>query len=211
MPDITPQFGTAEYADVPETDRCQICQQLIGPSYYRVNQRMACVACGDKVKRGMPVESGSSYLKALLFGLGAAFLGFVIYSAVGIMTGLEIGYVSLAVGFLVGIAMKKATGGVGGRKYQITAALLTYAAVSLSAIPIAVHYNSIPAGISAGVIVLGLASPFFELAQSPVSGIIGLVILYVGINFAWRQTAGSRLSVDGPYDNAAKSTTATAT
>ena len=180
-----------------------------------------------------------------MFGGGAAFLGFVIYSAVGIITGLEIGYVSLLVGFLVGMAMKKGTGGVGGRKYQITAAVLTYAAVSMSAIPISIHYekehsvqqqSAAPAsdaktggnasaeqaneagqdrsenfGLTLGtLLLLGLASPFLELAQSPVSGLIGLVILYVGINFAWRQTAANPLSVDGPYDNAPKSVTATA-
>jgi hypothetical protein len=30
-------------------------------------------------------------------------------------------------------------GGVGGRRYQIAAALLTYSAVSMSAVPLAIH------------------------------------------------------------------------
>jgi hypothetical protein len=49
-----------------------------------------------------------------------------------------IGYVSLAVGYIVGKAMIKGSNGIGGRRYQITAALLTYSAVSLAAVPIAI-------------------------------------------------------------------------
>jgi len=47
-----------------------------------------------------------------------------------------IGYVSLAVGYIVGKAIKKGSKGAGGRRYQIAAVALTYAAVSLAAIPI---------------------------------------------------------------------------
>ena len=241
MSDSTPQFGKAEYSTVPGTEHCAVCQQLIGASYYRVNGKMACASCAERIQLGQPVEAGSSYMKALLYGLGAAFVGFVLYSAVGILTGLEIGYVSLAVGFLVGVAMKKGAGGVGGRKYQITAALLVYAAVSMSAIPIYIHQiseknagsapvsqtqaapatgaandstqapDATPASqpqkpkmnfvAAIGVLVLlGLASPFLELA-SPVSGLIGLFILFIGIQFAWKQTAATALAVDGPYEN----------
>jgi hypothetical protein len=47
---------------------------------------------------------------------------------------------------------------------------------------------------------LGLASPFLELAE-PVSGLIGLVILFVGLKIAWRMTAGAKIEIRGPYNN----------
>jgi len=47
-----------------------------------------------------------------------------------------IGYVSLASANIVGKAIKMGSGGMGGRRYQIAAALLTYSAVSIAAIPI---------------------------------------------------------------------------
>jgi hypothetical protein len=65
----------------------------------------------------------------------------ILYSVVGIVTGLEIGYVSLAVGYIVGRALLLGTSGVGGRRQQIAAALLTYAAVSMSAVPISIWYS----------------------------------------------------------------------
>jgi len=47
---------------------------------------------------------------------------------------------------------------------------------------------------------LGLASPFLELAE-PLSGLIGLVILFVGLRIAWRMTAGAKIEIRGPYNN----------
>jgi len=205
MADNTPQFGTAEYSSVPGTERCALCQQLIGASYYRVNNHMACASCAERVKRGMPADSPSSYSKALLYGLGAAFVGFLLYSAIGMATGWVIGYMSLAVGWLVGTAMKKGANGAGGRKYQITAALLTYAAVSISAIPIEIYLSrgeQVDYASHVGALVIaGLLSPFLDLSTG-VGGVIGIVILWVGIQYAWKSTAARPLTVDGPYENA---------
>ena len=48
--------------------------------------------------------------------------------------------------------------------------------------------------------ILGLASPFLELGSSPLNGLIGLVILFVGIRIAWQLTRGHPpLVVDGPF------------
>ena len=73
-----------------------------------------------------------------MFGAAAAIAGLALYATVSIATGLMIGYVSLAVGWMVGKAMMKGSGGIGGRRYQIVALLLTYAAVSVAAIPIGI-------------------------------------------------------------------------
>jgi divalent metal cation (Fe/Co/Zn/Cd) transporter len=64
----------------------------------------------------------------------------ILYATFAITTGIIIGYVSLAVGWMVGNAILKGSGGVGGRRYQITAVLLTYCAVSMAAVPIWIHY-----------------------------------------------------------------------
>ena len=48
------------------------------------------------------------------------------------------------------------------------------------------------------LVLMGIASPFLELA-SPGSGILGLVILFVGLSIAFRLTKAKPLSVDGPY------------
>ena len=82
--------------------------------------------------------SNHPFRRAVLFGSGGALLGLILCSAVGIVTGLESGYVSLAVGYIVGRSMIMGSRGIGGRRYQVVAVILTYIAVSLSAAPIGI-------------------------------------------------------------------------
>lgn len=141
MSDLTPssppppQFGTAEYESAG-ADHCKFCNQLVGTQYYRVGEAMVCGSCALRLKSEMPVETGGRYARSLLFGFGAALVGMALYAAVAIATGWTIGFVSLAVGWLVGQGMMKGSAGFGGRKYQLTAVALTYFAVSVAAIPI---------------------------------------------------------------------------
>ena len=70
------------------------------------------------------------FARALLFGAVAAIAGAIGYAAFGIITGWMIGYISLGIGLLIGKAIMKGSGGVGGRRYQIAAVILTYLACS---------------------------------------------------------------------------------
>jgi hypothetical protein len=243
-----PQFQTAEYAGQTNTSLCKYCGLSIGGAYYRVNQQIACGSCAEKARLEGPLQSHAAFVRAIVFGIGAAILGMIIYATFTIATGLMVGYVSLLVGFMVGKAMMMGSGGVGGKRYQIAAALLTYIAVSVAAIPIYIHYArehhptqvrrgapgstaSAPANPSASpdasssatsstaaaspsgaapqphnlvamfgtLFLLGLASPFLELA-SPVPGLIGLLILFVGIRIAWQTAKGHPgIQIAGPF------------
>ena len=137
-----PQFGTAEYARKPGAEVCGSCGAGIGDRYYRVNGAMTCPACAEQAQTRMPKDTHAAFMRGLLFGIGGAIGGLILYAGFGIITGLVIGYVSLAVGWIVGKAIKKGSNGIGGLRYQIVAVLLTYAAVSLSAIPIGIAQYS---------------------------------------------------------------------
>jgi hypothetical protein len=136
----TPQFGTAEYVGTPGNDHCQFCHQPVAGTYYRVNDAMSCPACADKVRGELAKDTHSAFVRGILFGIGAAIAGMILYATFAITTGIIIGYVSLAVGWMVGKAIIKGSGGIGGRRYQIAAAVLTYAAVAMAAVPIWIHY-----------------------------------------------------------------------
>src|ERR1700761_7375216 len=134
-----PQFGTAEYAGgTPGGERCKSCGQSLASQYYRVNGAVTCNYCGEQALLRKPQDTHQIFVRGLLFGIGGAILGIILYAGFGIVTGLMLGYISLAVGWIVGKAIKKGTNGIGGRRYQIAAVLLTYSAVSLSAIPIGI-------------------------------------------------------------------------
>lgn len=136
-PDM-PQFATAEYAHVPGTERCRICNKVIFDDYYRVNGQMACAKCAGEARQGMPSDSHAAFARALLLGGGAAVLGMALYAAFTITTSFYFGYIALGVGWLVAKAMLKGSNGIGGRRYQIAAVLLTYGAISVAAVPIGV-------------------------------------------------------------------------
>lgn len=99
---------------------------------------MACEGCVQELERQQPKDAHSGYVRGLLFGVGAAIIGMICYAGFTILTGFYIGYVSLAVGWLIGKAIMFGSRGIGGRRYQIAAVILTYAAVSLAAVPIAI-------------------------------------------------------------------------
>jgi hypothetical protein len=177
-----PQFATAEYSSQP------------------------IAAISDRT----PVDSPAAFVRGTLFGVGGAILGFALYVGFALATGWIVGFVSLAVGYIVGKAMLFGSRGAGGRRYQVAAVLLTYIAVSMAAVPIALSQQmkqrsaqqralASDSGIAAepkmrplralGVLtVVGLASPFLDLSN-PAHGVIGLIILFVGMRIAWRLTA----------------------
>lgn len=239
-----PQFGTAEYAGKATGDICKACGQPVTGVYYRANNRaMLCGSCADRLQREVPKDSHAAFVRGLLFGVGGFLLGLILYAGFTIATGIEIGFVSLAVGWLVGKAIILGSGGIGGRRYQVASVLLTYAAVSMAFIPVMVYYvskeksshkqvqtqtagkpqgdqgtqdtsspqnadqnspapqpGSSPAALLGQAVLLGLASPFLQL-QGGVSGVIGLVILLVGMQFAWKITRGHpKVLVDGPFE-----------
>jgi len=202
----TPQFGTAEYMGSPGGDHCQFCHQPIAGNYYRANGAMACAACAEKMRGELAKDTHAAFVQAISFGAGAAILGLILYAAFVIITHISIGYASLAVGWMVGTAMVKGSGGVTGRRYQILAAAFTYAAVALARVPIWMYYapelqsNPVPAIIR--LTPVALVFPFTRFADNPLGGIIGLVILFVGLSIAWRLTAAKPMEIFGPFENA---------
>ena len=105
LPKATPQFTTAEYSGTSGGDRCAACNQPITTRYYRVNNKIACEGCVQQLQRQLPQDSHAAYVRGLLFGLGAAIVGMIFYAGFTIVTGIYIGYVSLAVGWLIGKAI----------------------------------------------------------------------------------------------------------
>ena len=198
----SPQFGTAEYVGTPGADHCQFCQQPIGSTYYRVNGAMSCPSCADKARTDLGQDPGGAFMRAAMLGLGAAALGLALYAVFMIATHLSIGYASLAVGWLVGKAMMKGSGGIAGRKYQIVAAVLTYAACTLARIPVWIQFTpGLTAADAVRLIPEALIFPFARFSDNPLGGLLGAVILFVGVSIAVRMTAGKSLVVDGPFAN----------
>jgi hypothetical protein len=203
MPE-TPQFSTAEYTPQPTLQRCRLCSSPLATEYYRIRGQAACASCAAAARAGTPAGQSTAFTRALLFGIAAAIVGLAGYSAFTIATNLYVGYVALGVGYIVARAMKFGSGGVGGRPYQIGAVVLTYLAIALAEIPIVLWQlrPRIPSGhmlaVAMRLLPVGLESPILAM-RSPVHGLINAVILFVGLQIAWRGTAATGAAVEGPF------------
>jgi hypothetical protein len=219
-----PQFATAEYSAQPGAAICKSCGKSITGAYYRVNGVPVCGNCAQRIKDQIPLDSHSAFVRGICIGVGGAILGLALYVGFALATGWIVGFVSLAVGYIVGKAIVFGSGGVGGRRYQVAAVLLTYMAVSMAAVPIAISQQikqksaqqqaqasdsttvakpkMSPIRALGVLIIIGLASPFLDLAN-PAHGLIGLIILFVGIRIAWRLTAGNAVRITGPLNDPA--------
>ena len=220
MGEGVPQFTTAEYS-AKSGGPCKACGQAINGTYYQINGAKICANCTQRIKSQLPKDSHAAFVRGVLFGVGGAILGLGIYVGFALATGLIAGLISLAVGYIVGKAILLGSGGVGGRRYQMAAVLLTYIAVSLAAVPIAwsqhmkqrseqaqgqsreVSSTAPKPQVAQAVgrlALIGLVSPFLGLAN-PMQGVIGLIILFVGIRIAWRMTAARQVSILGPIND----------
>lgn len=139
MLESSPQFTTAEYSGAG--NNCTLCRLPITARYFLVNKKTVCEGCTRQVEQRFPKDSHSAYVRGILFGIGAAIIGMIGYAAFTIKTGIFIGIVSVAVGWFIAKAITTGSRGIGGRRYQIAAVLLTYAAVSIAAVPIAISYQ----------------------------------------------------------------------
>jgi hypothetical protein len=157
-----------------------------------------------------------------LFGAGAALLGTIVYFAVLALSGYEIGFIAVGVGWLVGKAVRKGGYGCGGWKLQALAVGLTYCSIVGSYVPLAVktivakQSQSVTAtaerpalqrpsspGISGAGLILGLLILFvISLAAPFLAGyhnILGLFIIGLGLFEAWRLNRRPQLVLSGPH------------
>ena len=117
-----------------------MCNAKIVDSYYTLGDEPTCISCKMKFERdARSAKDFSVFMRSGVYGLGAAIAGAIIYYAVLKLLNLEIGLVAIAIGFMVGHAMKKGAKGWGGRRYQLAAAGLTYFAVGMAYLPMAME------------------------------------------------------------------------
>jgi hypothetical protein len=207
-------FEHAEFDNQQKaTLSCGYCQKPLRVQYWQIARRPACAACRGVVER--EVEAGKSRARfsgAVQYGALAAIAGSVGWVVISKVTGYQIGIVAIGIGYLVGKAVRKGAGGLGGRRYQYLAVFLTYSAIALASLPAIMEAlrhshasNSSAAPSQVGLIgmlsgwlfllALAYASPFLGGVQN----IMGLIIIGIGLYEAWKFTRAVPLNVLGPF------------
>ena len=135
-PAATP--GTIAPGATAPTVTCAVCGKSVGSQYYHANDKPVCASCRDVLLAStVTPRAAGAFVKAGLFGLGAAIAGAAIYYGVIAITNFEIGLVAILIGYMVGYSVRKGAGGRGGRRFQVLALVLTYWAVGLAYTPLA--------------------------------------------------------------------------
>ncbi|MFL5574550.1 MAG: hypothetical protein ACJ79S_01045 [Gemmatimonadaceae bacterium] len=114
---------------------CSKCGTAISTYYYEAGGAVYCARCKGTDEAQGATEGRVGFGRAALFGTGAAVLGSIGYLIFTALTGWDLALVSIAVGAFVASAMRKGSRGVGGRRFQVLAVVLTYLAVGIGHLP----------------------------------------------------------------------------
>ena len=113
-----------------------MCASPIESSYFQLSGQTVCPECADKVGAKLGRPANSVVLRGFLYGAGAALGCSVCYAIITMVTGMELAIAAIAVGYLIGRAVRIGTNGLGGRRCQIIAVVLTYLSITTSYLPL---------------------------------------------------------------------------
>src|SRR5438105_2739236 len=113
-------FDRAEPLETADASpACTACTRPLAQEYFTINAAPICADCHHLVSKQLDdAKSGTAFLRALGYGAVAALGGSIAWYAVARITGWEIGLLAIAVGYLVGRAVRHGSRSPGGRRYQ---------------------------------------------------------------------------------------------
>jgi hypothetical protein len=198
-------FTHAQY-EAPVEAACAVCKQPIVARYYSVNGHGVCEPCLAKLR----ASQHGSFFKALALGAAAGAVGAAVYYAIRSATGYDLALITIVVGVIVGIGVRRGAGGSRSNVYRAMAVGLTWVAMSSTYVPeVLAGFRQDGSDIGAAQVifaaVLSLGVPYFMIKGAEV---LGLIIFAVGIWEAWRRSAPPAFHVEGPFAPASPPTAA---
>lgn len=197
-------FEKAEYQSTTSNGPCANCNQPLESTYYQANGMNVCEDCANSLRVACDAPGKTHLAKGAMYAVGTALVCSAVYAAIVVMTHFELGLVAIAVGWIVGRAARIGAGGRGSRPLQIIAVVATYMAISGSLL-FQIVYEITKAGKAINgisgylfVFLVSMGRPLFELSEG-FGGIIGLVIIFFGLQQAWQNTRALAVDVAGPY------------
>jgi hypothetical protein len=182
------QFDKADFAGQP-TLACASCKAPISSEYYQVNGKVICPTCRDTfTKFGVAGVDPGRVALALVVAIVAGIVGFVVYGFLTALIHANLSLLSIAVGWLVGTAVRWASKHRGGPIYQAIALVITYISVCCAVyLP---SFNNFWQSLGQALI-----EPWTE----GFSNIIGWLIIAFALYEAWMLNRKVRLDITGPF------------
>jgi hypothetical protein len=134
-------FDRAKYAAnegdaSASTAPCAHCKQPIEDEYWKVQTQAVCKPCRDKVADLVSRSGSGKSLRKAAFEGGLVALGCGIAYAIFVgVTNIQIAFATIGIAVVVARVVRKASGGLGGRRFQVLAVALTYLASTMGYVP----------------------------------------------------------------------------
>ena len=194
-------FQRATYGTDPlPLDHCVFCSRGITGEFYRTNGDLTCPTCATHLQRALPQPTRKTYARSVLYGLVVAtgtsltyLLLFRLLARYGVAEDTAIA--AVAVGYAIGHAMQWAGPAARGRRYQITGALLTYAAVALANTAGALSLRGVPVFAYPFLVFAPLAGLFLGRFQQ---SLFLLFFIALGLRWTWILLRPHGIRITGP-------------
>ena len=124
---------TADVQKASPAMPCAECKSILRTVYFNLDGRPLCPRCSQTYRTRIERGTGSAAMgRAVLYGSGAAFAGMLAVGLLLMFVGAFRIVASVGVAYMVAKAIGNATAHYGGRRYQVLAVSLTYAALGLA-------------------------------------------------------------------------------
>jgi hypothetical protein len=194
------RFDRATYAKgagtgAPTVTPCASCKGPLGDSYWRWQQVIVCGRCRDGIAaRLADSQSNERLAKAILTGGATALACGIAYATLELALHVRMAIATIGIGYVVARVVRNASSGIGGTRYQVVAAALTYVAATMGYIP-EIWSGPSEAANPLKILARMLAAPLLNATESP----IGLLIVGFGMWEAWKLTQGVPPLLEGPF------------
>jgi hypothetical protein len=130
-------FDRATYATAGEHGAlCAHCNGPLGDQYWQWQSRAVCDGCRGRLTAVLErSQSNKAFGSAVLLG-GATALGCgILYAVFVSLTKYQLALATIGIAYVIAKVMRRCSAGVGGRRYQVLAVVLTYLASAMGYAP----------------------------------------------------------------------------
>ncbi|MGA8937576.1 MAG: hypothetical protein WB439_00270, partial [Acidobacteriaceae bacterium] len=196
-----PNFQRAQYSGQPVSlDHCTFCSRAIDGEFYRTNGDLTCPICAAHLQSALPIPTRKTYWRSAGYGLvvaaGASLAYLLLLRFMARLGTADFApLAAIPVGYAIGRAMQCAGSSARGRRFQLTGAFLTYAAVALASTAGVLSMRGLPL-YAYPVLVFG---PLLMLITGhSQTALYLLFFIAFGIRWAWTLLQPHGIKITGP-------------
>ncbi|HEX5073557.1 MAG TPA: hypothetical protein VFW03_10135 [Gemmatimonadaceae bacterium] len=189
-----PPFDVADAVTPVGTAPCAECRNAIVDTYYEADEGVVCAPCQARLASNVePDVTRDRLSRAAKFGAAAAAGSASVYFGLLAAIGHEVSVALIAIGFVIGRAVRSGARGRGGRAFQWLAIGLTYLTMVATYVPFVLKGSD--ASDFGALLLLAIAAPILEGIDHGLT----LIMIALALGQAWRTNRRVEPKLAGPF------------